>query len=357
MLKRLFFSATLLLNFLTGGAQVSMSLQEPPAGIVRRDQLWNVSLIYSGSASIDVSIGLTLVDMSDNQTVLSAYSSPITLTKGVKQLKATDVSPVQYIFLSPSLSRITDAFLPIGAYRACYTLTIGDAVNQEDCISIEVQPLSPPQLTMPADSAQIQNYYPQFSWLPPVPPVLFSDLNYDLLVAEVGPDQTPLSAIQENVPVYFARRLTTPGNIYPSSDTRLDTSRVYAWRVIAKNGEAFAAQSEVWTFRVKPETPKASVPYGGLYMELKKENTGSTGIISDNILGIRYYSYDSTHETVVKFFDQAGALITEAKRKIEYGNNFMVFTLDRSFRRETTYFIEIADLQMSRFRVSFRMAE
>lgn len=361
-MRRLLYLASFCVWFFTSKAQVSVSLQEPPAGMVQRNQLWNLMLIYSGTASIDVTIGLSLVDITDNQPVLTAFTRPVTLTKGAKQLKAADVSPVDYTYISPAFSRLADAFLPIGNYQACYTVYDGTkegaGVLAEDCIPINVQPLSPPQLTMPADSANIQTPYPQFSWLPPAPLILFSDLNYDLLVTEVRGDQTVLEALQENIPVYNMQRLTSMVSNYPSSNKSLDTGKVYAWKVIAKNGETFAAQSEVWTFKVAPEKPEPLAPFGGMYLKLRNDNgyTG-TAVIPDNILGIKYYSYDKSHETVIRFLNERGEVIKEVKKMVEYGNNFMVFKLDHSFSKEATFFIEITDLQMSRYRTSFRMSK
>lgn len=361
MYRRITYLTLLILFFFTGNAQLSLSVQEPPAGIVQKTQLWNLSLIYSGSNTINVIIGLSLIDMNDNQPVLVGFTRPITLAKGVRQLKSGDVSPIDYTYVSSAFGRLADAFLPIGNYRACYTVYSGDKhaenILSEDCINLDIQPLSPPQLTLPADTANIQDRYPQFSWLPPAPIILFNNLNYDLLVTEIREDQTPGTAIQENIPVYNAQRLTTVMNKYPLSNKSLDTGKVYAWRVIAKNGENFAAQSEVWTFRVVQDKPEILTPAGGMYLELKNDNSyTSTGMIPDNILGIKYYSYDKTHEDIIKFLNEKGEVIKEIKRAIEYGNNFMVFKLDHSFRDETTYFIEITDLQKSRYRASFRIS-
>ena len=232
MFKRLLYVTLFILFVVAGKAQVSISVQEPPAGIVQKNQLWNLALIYSGNNTVNVVVGLTLVNISDNQPVLTAFTRTLMLRKGVTQLKAADVGPVDYQYVSPAFSRLTDALLPIGSYQACYTVyMIGledKQVLTENCINIDVQPLSPPQLTIPADSASIQHPWPQFSWLPPAPLTLFNDLNYDLLVTEVRADQTPGAAIQENIPVYNARRILTMVSNYPSSARSLDTGKVYA---------------------------------------------------------------------------------------------------------------------------------
>lgn len=362
MYRRLTGLTIFVFGFLGMQAQLSVSLQEPPAGIVQKNQLWNMTLIYAGNSTVDVTIGLTLVNVSDNQPVLSAYSRSLTLTKGVKQLKAADILPVDYTYVSPAFSRLSDAFLPVGSYQACYTFYSGnrhaETILSEDCMNIDVQPLSPPELVMPADSSSVESSYPQFSWLPPAPLMLFNDLNYELILTEVRADQTPGAAIQENIPLFNGRRLTTPMNTYPSSSRSLDTGKVYAWRVIAKNGETFIAQSDVWTFRIAREKNEIPVPAGGVYMEVSNSNTYSnTGIIPDDVLGIKYYSYDKTHDAVIRFLNEKEQLVKEVNRSIVYGNNFMVFKLDHSFDKDTTYFIEITDLQGSRYKASFRISK
>jgi hypothetical protein len=361
MYRRSLYAILLVLLSVAGNAQISISVQEPPAGIVQKRQLWNLALTNSG-APIDVIVGLTLIDLSDNQPALTAFTRFITLNKGVRQLKAADVEPVDYQYVSPAFSRLTDALLPIGNYQACYTVYVNGKeekfVLAENCIMLDLQPLSPPQLTMPVDSATIQNPWPQFSWLPPAPVTLFNDLNYDLLVTEVRPDQSAGAAIQENLPIYNVRRLTTMVNNYPSSNKTLDTGKVYAWRVVAKNGETFAAQSEVWTFRITKGAPKALTPANGVYLDLKNSGdyTG-TATIADNVLGVRYYSYDKSREAVIKFLNEKGEVIKEMKRTVEYGNNYIVFKLDYSFKNDNIYSIELTDLNMTRYRASFRVSK
>ncbi|MBO9204215.1 MULTISPECIES: hypothetical protein [Niastella] len=362
MYRRSLYGMLLVLLAVAGNAQVSISVQEPPAGIVQKRQLWNLALINSANEPFDVIVGLTLIDLSDNQPALSAFTGFITLNKGVKQLKVADIEPIDYEYVSPAFSRLNDALLPVGNYQACYTVyTVFKEerrVLTESCIMLDVQPLSPPQLTMPVDSAIIQNPWPQFSWLPPAPVTLFNDLNYDLLITEVRPDQSAGAAIQENLPIYNARRLTTMVNNYPSSNKTLDTGKVYAWRVIAKNGETFAAQSEVWTFSISQNTTKALTPGNGMYLDLRNSNA-YTGIavIPDNVLGVRYYSYDKSHEAVVKFLNEKREVVKEIEKTIGYGNNYLEFKLGHSFKKDNTYSIELTDLNMIRYRATFRISK
>jgi hypothetical protein len=345
-------------------AQLTLSLHEPPAGVVQQSQLWNLVLAYGGNQSISVTIGLSLFDVKDNQPVMTALTPPVIINKGVRQLKASDVAPVGYSYLSPTfnINRQSGGFIPVGQYRACYTVYAGmkeaTSVLAEDCINLEVVPLMPPQLVLPADSGTVETAYPQFSWLPPAPVTLFSDLNYDMIIAEVRPGQTPQSAIQENLPVYNGYRLTNAAFSYPASYKRIDTGKNYAWRIVAKNGDQFAAQSEVFTFRRAQNQLAAPVPANGMYLGLTNNNgyTG-TALLPDNVLGIKYYSYDKTHDATIRMVDQKGALIQEYKRTIAYGNNFLAFRLGNGFSPGTIYFIELSDLEQVRYSASFQLSK
>lgn len=361
MYKRFSCLAIFVFSLLAARSQLSVSLHEPPSGVVQKSQLWNITLIWSGNTSTNVTIGLSLFDTKENQPVMTAFTRPVSLVNGVRQLRASDVEPVEYNYLSPAfdISRMSDAFLPVGGYRACYTLYTGERnteaiVLSEDCFNFEVDPLSPPQLNFPADSAIVETSYPQFNWLPPTPVILFSDLNYDLLVTEVQQGQTAMEAIQENLPVYSAFHLTSIVNNYPASDKSLDTGKVYAWRIIAKNGEAFSAQSEVWTFSIASKNTEQRAPVNGTYLELKNDNSYvNTAIITGKVLGVKFYSYDKTHDGVISFSDNKGQLVKQVTRMIQYGNNFLVFELDHSFTQDEMYSIQIRDLQNSLYKGSF----
>ena len=152
-----------------------------------------MALIYTGNGTISVSIALTMLGARDNQPVMTALSRPIMLSKGTNLISIKDASPIQYDYLSPvfNVDRDPNGFLPVGNYKVCYTVLQGGGHGEgpfvEDCLPVEVQPLSPPQLNTPADTSTLEITYPQFSWLPAMPVSLFSNLSYDMLLVEVLP--------------------------------------------------------------------------------------------------------------------------------------------------------------------------
>jgi hypothetical protein len=314
-------------------------------------------VVNNNADILNISIQLNLQDAVTGQVVLTANTGSIVAGKGVKNITVRDVQPVLYNYAAPDFSK---KYLPMGSYVACYQL-INNAdrkgVMAEECIHINIDPLSPPMLNSPSDKSEIQSPYPQFTWMPPTPFDMFSSLGYELLVTEVLPGQSPTEAIQYNTPIYTKDNISQPYESYASSFTKLDTGKIYAWQVVAKNGLNYAAKTEVWTFKIGTKKPAISIPAGGMYVELKPAGAGviSTAMIPDDILGIKYYSYDKARDAQVLFKDEAGRVIKKEMRTIEYGNNFLVFRLNNGFEKEKTYKIEISDSEMNIYQASFRI--
>lgn len=341
-------------------AQVTIALQVPPTGVMQKRQLWNMVLVYTGDAGISVSIQLTLLNGKDNQAVMTATTGPVSLKKGTNAINARDVSTLEYNYLSPlfNIDRDPDGFLPAGNFKACYTVTQSGHAGYpmaEDCIPVEVQPLSPPQLQMPADTAILETAYPQFSWLPPVPLNIFSNLTYDMLVVEVLPGQGTYEAIQQNIPVYNISDYNNMVHLYPASNKSLDTGRIYAWRVIAKNEGEFVAQSEVWSFKLANPKKETIKPADGNYIQLRRPNEGAAGVqvLTERIIGLKYYSFEKGHETTLRFVTSDGQVVKTIQEQIRYGDNFLAYKLDGAFEKGKLYVVEITDRQKNRYTASF----
>lgn len=360
MVKCIYILLIFLLIHWDSKGQLSITMQELPTGIVEKHQLWNLTVLYPGQNPINIHIEMTLMNVEYNQPVFSATSRTFSVSRGINVLRMPDVSPINYNYFSTGLSGLNESFIPIGNYKVCYTIYSNDNHLEgplaEDCMSLEIQPLSPPLLSMPENSVSIYERYPQFSWIPPTPIFLFNDLNYELLLAEVREDQTPEMAIQENIPLYQARRLQANFNSYPSTAKGLDTGKVYTWRIIAKNGESFAAMSEAWTFRVIANIPGGKVPETVSFIEVKKNNNASnSAIIDKDQLGIKHYSYGKTYEAIIKIFNEKGSLILKEKRTVQYGNNFFLIKLNKKFVENALYMVELNDFEGNRLRSSFRI--
>ncbi|RXK86145.1 hypothetical protein [Filimonas effusa] len=261
----------LLLYVIKGYGQLTLTLQVPSAGVVQKTQLWNFLLVNGGAGDASVQVTITLMNAADNTPVMTAVGKNMMVPHGAMQVKPADVSPVQYRYHSPAFNADLrpEGFLPVGTYIACYSVSswqkaAGETLL-EDCITLEVQPLSPPVLHLPGNNDTIGYGSPRFSWLPPAPLQLFGDLSYDLLIAKLEEGQSPEAAIRQNRLVYNAGRLKNNFISYPASNALLDTGQTYAWCVVARNNGQLITQSEVWTFNIaapgipgKPQRQAAS---------------------------------------------------------------------------------------------------
>jgi hypothetical protein len=337
-------------------AQIIVNVQLPPAGMIYKDQLWNLVLVNNNN-SIDAAISLDIRDVVTGQTVLSAVSTSFILGKGIKTINLKDVQPVQYNYLAAELS---GKYLPLGTYLACYRVIRKDPKEKlplgDECVTIHISPLSLPLLNTPADLSVLETSYPLFTWLAPGPVDMFENLNYDLLVTEILPGQSPAEAILYNTPTYTNSNLRITSQNYLSSFSKLKAGQQYAWQVTARNGLNYSAQTEVWSFSIKSSDSASAVTSTAGYIELKNKNE-SSGIsyINNDELLVKYYSFDKDLETTVRFFSSDGKPVKKVKQKTRYGDNFLRFRLTNEFKKKTVYLVQITDLNKNIYSANFSM--
>jgi len=344
-------------------AQVTLALQVPPSGVVQKSQLWNMMLINGSNTAYNVDVTITMLSTADNNPVLTANSKTVTITKGARQLKYTDFAPVTYKYLSPIFNADLrpEGFLPVGRYTVCYTVSnwVGDAPQPlaEECISVEVQPLSPPVLNLPADKDTVDALYPQFTWLPPSPLILMGDLSYDFILAKVLPGQTALQAIQQNLPVYNQSRLKQPFLNLPSSAAALDTGIVYSWNIIARNNGQWVAASDVFTFIRRAGTLKPVEPKTAAYVQMRRGQ--DAGIITcAGVLNVVYENQAGDTAMAYKVFDLSGSsndIVYSGVTALEAGLNMIDVDIRKKAKLQKghTYWLQTVNSRNELWSVKF----
>jgi hypothetical protein len=335
-------------------AQITINVVMPPAGMVTKDQLWNLVLTNNSNTGSQVTILMNLKDAVTGQLVLSAGTRSILLSKGVKVLSIQDIQPVQY---TSSVGNATANFLPLGSYIACYTVSnYSHELLQTlatECVRLNITPLSPPLLSTPVNRSTVQTPAPQLTWIPPTPLDMFTNLTYELSVAEIMDGQSPAEAIRYNTPVYSTAHLKAPYENYPATYSSLKSGKTYAWQVTAKNGDTYAAATEVWTFTIAGDSTKKEENQAS-YISINGDGSQSGAqIVTGNELRLKYYSFDNTHESVIRFLDSDRKIIQEVKQMILYGNNYLRFKLGYRYHAGKQYFVEITDRQNHQYSTSF----
>jgi len=363
MNKQRFLFSLLILVTLTSRAQISMTLQVPPVGVLVKNQLWNMVLVNTDSRRLPVVITLVLLDQKTNQPVLTGTTLPFMLDHGAKQIQAKDLGPIQYTYDGPAAlgNRDPNGLLPVGNYQACYTVVADtkSSLRVENCIQLAVDPMSPPLLNTPADEAKIYTPNPQFTWLPPTPAGIFADLSYALVLVEVLPGQGKADAIEQNIPVYSGGLIRNLYLNYASSYASLDTGRLYAWRIVAMNAGSPAAMSDIWTFKViDPPKPTLTKAYSS-YLELHRGLDASLATAG----GTLYVTYDNAaadtlvHYTISGIQDAGNPVVQQGVLTLRRGRNWLSVPLNKGvYASDKLYLFQFINSRNESWNIKFTPA-
>jgi hypothetical protein len=360
------FGIAMLFALLPGISQVVIQLQVPPLGLTIKPQLWNLALMNGTRESLSVRIEVVLTDVGSNQQVLSGTTRTFILPEGGRQVQVKDVLPVTYNSGSAifAVDPNPDGFLPVGIFNVCYTLIgskkgLPEEVMAEACETFEIEPLSPPMLVMPANNDYAESNRPFFTWLPPSPYQLFNNLRFDFALVEVFPTQSPADAVQQNIPVAAQGNIIFNSYQYPMNLPELDSSKTYAWRVVAKNGILPVANSEVWTFKIKQyEADSSRFLSRGYYTSMRREDDASY-IISGDLLKFSYLHEYGDSSVNIRLSD-----ITTATRKliafdksdmeVQYGQNQLTMDLQSiHLTSKHLYLLELINSRQEKWYLKF----
>lgn len=338
----------LMLGFFTGYTQV-VTIQPAVAsiGMLQSSQLWNISVINSSANNQLIKVNLIVIDRISGLEVLTGESMEVLVKPGATLLNGNLVAPVKY---SPAgfFSNVSGReFIPVGQYTLCFALFVEVNKNLtpagKECIPVDIEPMTPPFLNYPFNKAIISEKNPRFVWIPPTPTQLFSLLQYDFLLVEKQPEQTPEEAIQRNTPLMVVGNLITNSFGYNGVGMNaLDTGKQYAWQVMAKNGAAYGVKSEVWSFRVEGETisHKGESDY---YLTLGSSNERLPVFYSSqDQLHVRYINnYIQGKNFNVIISDNKGKVVLNKKINIFPGDNFFSIKLTGKFLDNIIYNVRL----------------
>lgn len=273
--------------FLYVKAQFTIQPVLPLAGIIQKSNLWNVAVINTSTTTIDCRLELILRNRINGLEVLTATTANIQVQAGAKQLNVSQLQPIQYNNVVNNINVRTDDLLPIGDYTACYRLTGDKNILAEECISFDIEPLSPPTLITPVDASQLINNPTQLTWLPPSPFNLFNKLSYEINIVELLVGQKPAEAIQQNIPFYSASNIPTNQFSLMGLGLPFEKGKMYAWQVQARDDYNYAGKSEIWTFSLDTNEITNMIVNVIPFVKLKNFNPDKT-IVPNGILKFSY---------------------------------------------------------------------
>lgn len=333
-------------------AQFTIQPVLAPVGVVHKQQLWNVLIVNTGVENTG-KMSLTVRDRGTGQELFTALTGLVQLPKGAKQFNANGFNPIQYTWLAANYNSSSTELLPIGAYNVCYILT--DKFNQvlaEECVSFDVEPVSPPQLVFPPDSAKLEETPKSFVWIPPTPSNSSTGIKYQFLLAEIKDGQTPVAAIQENMPIQFEPMLGQTYYGYPASSAQLVKGKTYAWQVTAADGQAYAAKTEIWTFTLT-ESNTSAVNEANKFFSINDAN-GTYEVTGDS-LHLKYKSYETVAALPFVITNLKGTVLYKSTFNIKEGMNYISIKIPSAVKNEEVYLLQLDKIENGKNKIIFKV--
>lgn len=341
-----------------GYAQITMQPNVPSVGLILKRQLWNVLVINSTPTSKSCRMEFTLRNRLTAMDEITASTGSFVLPTGSTQLNYTTLNPITYVNVSSSAIRLSnEEFIPIGAYTACYRLLDNNSENvvlAEECISLDVEPLSPPMLAMPNDSSKLLQVPNNFMWIPPSPLNLFNQLQYEFLLVPILPTQRAEEAIQQNLPILRELNLNTNQISYTGINNSLQKDKWYAWQIIAKDGANYAAKSEIWVFKVVDSVKVLDEITHG-FIQINEETKGLY-VINKKQIDIKLYSKNSLSNLIFKLFNNSdNKLILEKNQNVYFGDNYISINLNGTFKVNNYYKLVIYENNITKHELLIKL--
>lgn len=287
-MKKYFLVLAIIPSMFSNG-QLIVNPQLPSSGVIQKNQLWNILVTNTTLNNINALITMMITNNQTGEQMLGASTSPVIFPPGNSMLNSTVLMPILYNVFNSSYNfdPYQNGFLPPGNFLICYTFNspklLQNTIAQE-CNTIDIEPLSPPQLVLPENQVAIDSGgIPLFNWLPPAPFSMFTNLQYDLNLVQLDPGQTATDAIQTNIPVLHQQNISGTSLMYPTSAPLLQPGMQYAWQVVATNNETPVSRSEVWLFTLKGFGMNSSNLTELPFTRLKKDDESGYSVCSGKL--------------------------------------------------------------------------
>ncbi|NOT50234.1 MAG: hypothetical protein HOP10_03045 [Chitinophagaceae bacterium] len=316
-MRKLVISFCAITCFVTSvSAQVQIQTTLPTVGLVQKNQLWNLALINNTGNALVGRLELILYNRQTSQELMTASTAEFSLAKGPGVINVNKVSPVNYNYIGIEPDKNINTLLPVGPYSVCYTFVKNPNSDKreilaEECAAFDVEPLSPPMLSFPADSSVLLTAPTQFSWTPPTPVVLLNKLHYEILITEIQPSQKAAEALEENMPFFSNDQAWNNFITYPAAQPSFEKDKWYAWQVIARDDNSYAGKSEVWIFKISDQKPAEAAINAASYVQLAKNGAEKT-VAANGILRFYYFNQLSDAAVSITVSDVTEKRTTEA---------------------------------------------
>lgn len=344
-------------------AQVQIQTMLPTVGLVQKNQLWNLVLTNTSMSTMDGRLEMVLVDRVSLQELMTASTAEFNLNKGPLVVNVNKLAPVSYNYIGIEPDKNINSLLPVGSYSACYTFVRNPNSDKreilaEECIAFDVEPLSPPMLSFPADSSVLDVMPTQFSWTPPMPAGFLDRLHYEVMIAEIQPSQKAAEAIEENIPFFSTDQAPDNFLTYPAAQPVVEKDKWYAWQVVARDNKNYAGKSEVWVFKVSGQTPLEAALKAIPYVALQRSGAGKT-VAPNGLVRFGYFNQLADTKVLISIADinEKASGTQEFEITLKRGQNYFQKDISKYLKVQEghTYMLTLHNSAREKWYVMFEM--
>lgn len=238
-----------------------------------------------------------------------------------------------------------NGYFPQGNYE--YNYSVISAVVTEEIIvdqvfEQEVLPPAPLDLIEPYNEDKICEKRPLLTWQPSMPTIMGT--MYELLMVEIKDRQSPVEALNYNLPIVKQKGIMTAMLLYPPSSKDLTEGKQYAWQVTAYKDQTVINRSEVWSFKLDCKAEEVMVEDDNGYRDIDDLFKGNFYIAHG---AVKFTLVNSYKEQLLKYTitcitDPQQKLRALPKIKLTRGKNKIKIDLSANFSFKDGYSYLIA---------------
>ncbi|MHA4894141.1 DUF928 domain-containing protein [Pedobacter sp. PWIIR3] len=336
-----------ILTLISVSASAQLSVQFIPEVYGRSiDGLVNASIINtSGSMSVRLSITVTEDKLGKVVTLLTRAFS---INKGNNVIPANAIKSSTIQLSNNASARFLqkNGYFPQGNYE--YNFQVISAISTEEILidqifNSEVLPPAPLDLIEPYNEEKICNKKPVLTWQPSIPTAVGT--MYELLLVEIKDRQTPVEALNYNLPVVKQKGINNPILLYPPSAKELITGKSYAWQVTAYIDQTIINRSEIWEFTVNCEEEESPVEDDNGYRDIEDLFRGNFYVANGYVKFTLVNSYNEQplNYSISCVTDPGIRIRQLPKVKLKKGKNRVQLDFSRnlSFRDGYSYLLDL----------------
>lgn len=280
--------------------------------------------------------------------VVSISTQPFTIVPGNNPVPVTAVrSAIVQMGNSPVAGFVRrNGYMPQGNYEYTYSVmaavSVVEEVIVEQIFEQEVLPPAPLDLIEPYNEDKICEKRPLLTWQPSMPTILGT--MYELLMVEIKDRQSPVEALNYNLPVVKQKGIMTPMLLYPPSSKDLVEGKQYAWQVTAYKDQTVINRSEVWSFKLDCKEEEVTVEDDNGYRDIEDLFKGNFyiahGVVKFSV--VNSYNEQPLRYTITCITDPQQKLRRLPKIKLKKGKNKINIDLSGNFSFKDGYSYLIA---------------